>query len=285
MDVVLLAITVVSLIVAAIMSGVAWRLGRDHRAHAAARVAALSAAAMEVDPTVRPSSTPLVEANSEPVAVGESRSPAPWTPVRVSSFSTGPRTAAGAAARPHVVDDLPLAHAIGEGFLGSAVSSSHGAGRQRPLAMAALVLVAVAIGAGSWLFFGGSPSRSHAASAPSDTAPLELVSLRHERQGGRLSVTGLIRNPTAGTAIDALSAIVFLFDQQGAFITSARAGVDFQKLAPGEESPFVIALDAPASVARYRVSFRNDAGVVPHIDRRGEAPLAAQTANPTSTAR
>ena len=63
--------------------------------------------------------------------------------------------------------------------------------------------------------------------------------------------------------------------RNGGFVSSAKAGVDFKRLAPGDESPFVIAVDAPASVARYRVSFRTDAGVVPHVDRRGQDPVAA----------
>jgi hypothetical protein len=87
-------------------------------------------------------------------------------------------------------------------------------------------------------------------------------------------VTGLVRNPAAGTPFSKLTAVVFLFDQQGGLISSARSDIDFVKLAPGDESPFVIAVDAPPTVARYRVSFRNDAGVVPHVDRRGQEPLA-----------
>ena len=61
------------------------------------------------------------------------------------------------------------------------------------------------------------------------------------------------------------------------FLASARANVDFLKLSPGDESPFVIDVEAPANVARYRVSFRNDAGIVPHVDRRGQQPLALST--------
>ena len=53
--------------------------------------------------------------------------------------------------------------------------------------------------------------------------------------------------------------------------------IDFVTLSPGDESPFVSAGDAPASVARYRVSFRTEAGVVPHVDRRGQEPIAQGT--------
>ena len=73
----------------------------------------------------------------------------------------------------------------------------------------------------------------------------------------------------SGKPIERLSAVVFLFDRMGTFVTSSRANVDFLKIGAGDESPFVVSLEAPASVARYRVSFRTDDGIVPHIDRRG----------------
>ena len=54
--------------------------------------------------------------------------------------------------------------------------------------------------------------------------------------------------------------------------------MDFIRIAAGDESPFVVALDAPQNVARYRVSFRTDAGTVPHIDKRGASPVATDDA-------
>ena len=42
----------------------------------------------------------------------------------------------------------------------------------------------------------------------------------------------------------------------------------------GGESPFVVTVPGAADVGRYRVSFRTDDRVVPHIDRR--SPLQAQ---------
>ena len=74
--------------------------------------------------------------------------------------------------------------------------------------------------------------------------------------------------------------MVFLFDRVGTFVASSRAHVDFLKLGAGDESPFVVSLEAPATVARYRVSFRTDDGVVPHIDRRGESPAAMEGEQP-----
>jgi hypothetical protein len=305
MDILLLAVTVISLGVALVMSAAAWRLSREERVRSNARVAALAAAAAapaaapgvavgqaarhdSPESTIRMAPKPVAEPEAEPVAVGESRT-APWSTARVSTFST-PKSVL--APKPHdvVMRDTPAGEVLvreapapatataglGDSFLGSSVTPPPSSGRQRGLAVAAAVLFVVIAGGGYWTIF-AKPGAAGAASpaAASESAPLELVSLRHERRGGRLAVTGLVRNPGAGTAVDKLGAVVFLFDQQGAFITSARADVDFTRLAPGDESPFVVNVDAPATVARYRVSFRTNSGVVPHIDRRGQEPVAA----------
>ena len=127
-----------------------------------------------------------------------------------------------------------------------------------------------------------SEPRGTSAAAVGPNSPLELMSLRHERKNQKLAVSGLVRNPSSGKPVERLSAVVFLFDQQGAFVTSAKIEVDFLKLGAGDESPFVVSLEAPTSVTRYRVSFRTDEGVLPHIDRRGAIPLANEGDQPVS---
>lgn len=308
MEIMLLGVTVISLLVAFITSAAAWRLSRDERARAAARVAALATAAREPETTGRVSmkAAPLVEPTAEPMAVGESRQAAPWASARVSTFAVPARAStlvepqgrpsgSPTAVRPGTGDLLirqPVAEeapwtstTLGEGFLGGAAASSPGSGRQRHLAVAAIFLFAAIIGGGYWTVYGDRSNGLGASARVADASPLELVSLRHERRGTRLAVTGLVRNPLAGSSIEKLAAVVFLFDQQGAFITSARADIDFLELAPGDESPFVISMDAPANVARYRVSFRNNAGIVPHIDRRGQEPIAPNAVSQNSTVR
>ena len=109
-------------------------------------------------------------------------------------------------------------------------------------------------------------------------APLELVSLRHQRQGDALTISGLVRNPVGGQPVRGIAAVAFAFDRQGAFLTSGRAPLDFSQLQAGDESPFAITLPAVSNVARYRVSFRTDAGVVAHVDRRDQ-PVAALRAS------
>jgi hypothetical protein len=63
---------------------------------------------------------------------------------------------------------------------------------------------------------------------------------------------------------------VLLFDGQGTLVTSAKAPLDYVTLSAGAESPFVVRVQAPPSVARYRVSFQADGGTLPHVDRRGD---------------
>lgn len=280
MELLLLIVTVVSLVVAFIMSAAAWRVSRAERARSAARVAALAAAAGESWP-------PRVEAPQE----FETHIPAPEQPhsdaqerrgLRPTAVATSttrpwssPRIATARAVQPRVeIADLPLS-ITGGGFLGSAVAQPPSSGRQRGLAIAAVMLFVVLMTGGYFAIYGGDSSTISASSATA-VSPLELVSLRHERRGTRLAITGLVRNPTGGAPIDKLASVVYLFDQQGKFVTSARADVDFTRLTPGDESPFVVTTDAPDSVSRYRVSFRNDAGVVAHIDRRGDEPIARE---------
>jgi hypothetical protein len=110
------------------------------------------------------------------------------------------------------------------------------------------------------------PAGTAAATAPA-SSPLELVALGHEREDDRLTVRGIVRNPAGGTALTDVTAVVMLFNQQGGFVTSGRAAIH-GALAPGGEAPFTVTVPGAADVGRYRVSFRTNEGVVPHVDRR-----------------
>ena len=156
--------------------------------------------------------------------------------------------------------------------------------RGRPAIKAAVIgamVVTIVVGA----IIGARMSDNAAAStapAPRGTittkaaAPLELMSMRHERQGTTLTVTGLVRNPPQGIAMNGITAVVFAFDRAGAFITSARAALDVSALAPGDQSQFVVNIPNVLDVARYRVTFRSSSGIVRHIDRRSNQVQLAQ---------
>lgn len=288
METALLGITVISLGVALVMSVTAWRLARDEKQRSAARVAALSiAASAPAAPGGGSPGSPAENAigfQARPAGAEKPRARAPWAPAP-QSVESRPRFVAVAAPPP--VPDMPLHSAPvarevshSSGFLGAATEPARdGGGRQRSLAIAAAVLLAVLLGGLGWMM---SAPRGTSAAAVGPNSPLELVSLRHERVKEKLAVSGLVRNPSAGQPVERLSAVVFLFDRQGAFVTSAKADVDFLRIGAGDESPFVVSMEAPATVARYRVSFRTDAGIVPHIDRRGATPLAADGEQPVS---
>jgi hypothetical protein len=98
--------------------------------------------------------------------------------------------------------------------------------------------------------------------------PLELVALSHEREANRLTVRGVVRNPASGSVRDHLIAVVLLFDADGGFITGTRAEVASGRLAPGSQTTFTATVPDAVGVGRYRVSFRSDDRIVPHVDRR-----------------
>jgi hypothetical protein len=51
-------------------------------------------------------------------------------------------------------------------------------------------------------------------------------------------------------------------------VGSGRADVQAPKLDPGGETTFIITVPGVADVERYRVSFRTEDRVVPHLDLR-----------------
>jgi hypothetical protein len=116
------------------------------------------------------------------------------------------------------------------------------------------------------------PAAVDAAAAPAQS--LELLSMRYARAGETLTVSGLVRN-AGGGPVGQLTAVVFAFDKDGGFLASGRAPLEFARLGAGDESPFQVAIPRLADVGRYRVSFRNEAGTVPHIDRRSETLRAS----------
>jgi hypothetical protein len=131
------------------------------------------------------------------------------------------------------------------------------------VAMALMLIVVVAMS-------NGGSDATESAVAAREAAPLELVSMRHARDGEKLTVSGLVRNPRGGSELRRVSAIVFAFDRGGSFVASGRAPLDFVMLEPGDESPFVVTIPGVSEVGRYRVSFRTESGIVRHVDRRAD---------------
>ena len=235
----LLLVTVISIALAAVMGVIAWRIGNEERRRSQSRIAALAAE---------------IHAAADPL------------PLRI------------------VATDLELRPRVA-GPAGTdmfAVAERGEASRRWPAVMAAGVFVVATAVALIIVLSGGSNGTTHASNqavaAPAVSqavaAPLELVALGHERDADRLIVRGVVRNPAAGARVDRLTAVVFLFNRDGGFLTSGRTMIEPSALVPGGESIFVVTIPGAAEVGRYRVSFRTDDRIVPHVDRR--VPIQAQ---------
>jgi hypothetical protein len=61
---------------------------------------------------------------------------------------------------------------------------------------------------------------------------------------------------------------VLLVGPDGDVLATAHAAVPAVRLGPGATTPFVVNVTGVADVARFRLSFRTDARVEPHVDRR-----------------
>jgi hypothetical protein len=84
-----------------------------------------------------------------------------------------------------------------------------------------------------------------------------------------------VRNPSTGTKVEGLTAVISLLDRNGALVSTKDVPLDYRALGPGEEAPFKVAVPDPGSISRYRVSFRAGPEVVPHVDRRTDTKLAS----------
>jgi len=62
--------------------------------------------------------------------------------------------------------------------------------------------------------------------------------------------------------------VVFAFNADGGFVTSARAPLDAGALRSAGEAAFAVSVPDSAAARRYRVSFRSGDRIVPHVDRR-----------------
>jgi multisubunit Na+/H+ antiporter MnhC subunit len=215
----LIITTVISVVVAAVMSVVAWRLANDERRRSEARVSALAADIHGEGPS------PVHVSDS---FFAEEQSRTPGSPLRALT--------------------------IGMVVVGSAI---------------ALVV-----------FASGSPRSSVAAAPPPAAAvpaPLELLTLAHERDGDQLIVRGVVRD-AAATNLAHLVAIVSVFDHKGDLAASGQGLVTgARQVVSGVESTFVVTVPGARDVARYRVAFKSNERIVAHLDRRehggtGELP-------------
>jgi hypothetical protein len=237
----LLLVTLISLVLAVTMSAIAWRVWQEDQRRSAARVATLAADIHDAGGTRR--DAPVFERNL--LLRPGAEMPAGDMFAGPSDTTTGRR--------------LAIVVLIGAIVFGSAATVAvvfgRGAVHESNLA-------------GSNRQSSGAAPTAAATPNPPAAVPLELVALGHERNGDQLTVRGIVRNPRSGTAVNGLTAVVFLFKGDGGFAGSGRVAIGSAALVPGSESTFVVTVPGASDVVRYRVSFRTDDRVVPHVDRR-----------------
>jgi len=284
MESMLLVVTVVSLALGGLMTTVAWRLLRESHGRSAARVEALQVMARDPDgndddddfvPTAaapRALESAVIEEGAaewdfalhDPPALAHEPQPQ-RPPQRIAPPPQVVTHVAHPAVSRQLIEATPL-------FVSAPDRRASG---RRGLALAVIVLVMIAGGGSAyalrtWDVFGAIASAATSKEAP----PLELLSLRHASDSaGNFTVTGLVQNPAGGRALQGVVAVIYLFDQQGRYLTSGKARLDVTAFQAGDESPFVVKIPSAAGVSRYRVGFRlEDGGVVGHVDRRGQVP-------------
>jgi hypothetical protein len=221
-------LTLVSLLVAIVMTAVAWRMSAEERRRSSMRVATLAADIHDGDFDLRSDASD-----------GDGAAPVGDLFTVAQPAQSGTRFATVIACGVIVVGTLATATLL--------------------------------LSSGSRSAKAGTAENRTTPDAQAEAVPLELLALGHDRAGDELTVRGVIRNPSSGVAVDRLTAVVFLFNRDGGFLTSGRASVESPALVPGGESRFVVSVPSAADVGRYRVSFRTDDRVVPHVDRREPA--------------
>jgi len=95
---------------------------------------------------------------------------------------------------------------------------------------------------------------------------LELLDMRHDRNGDQLTVTGTVR--VRGRHSAPVTAVVTGRDAAGRIVSSAHAPLDDASLDVGGESSFQVFVPGGHDVRRYQVRFETPLGPLTHIDRR-----------------
>jgi hypothetical protein len=243
---------------AASLSVIVWRMLRDERRRSEARVVALTTMAAAPAPRT---SAPAPRASTPAPRASHL---APRVPDLELEIRQAPVPAAVMFAEREAAS--PWGHRV-------AVMAGLG------LVVASAILFSLTAGGRTGARRAAAPGAAAATAQPASPAAaagLELLSLRDARQPGSLTITGLVQNPRGGTPLSRVTVTAYAFDDKGAFLASGRAPLDVTALAPGDESPFVVAVPVTEAVARYRIGFRGEDGrVIAHIDKRQMAPVAA----------
>jgi hypothetical protein len=255
MDIALVSVTAMSLSLALAMGIVAWRLIREERRRADARVAAMIA---ELDrtrggPPASPPARPRSRDTPAPVVLD----------TRFGSDGTDDD------ALPQHPPPVPAPPAP---LLGEVPGSSGWGYPILAVVAAGLMVLAVAT-----IVMGPGDDARTATVISEPPTPVELLSLAHAKQGEYLAISGAVRNPADGMEHGRLSVMATVFDEDGTQIGTGQTPLPVRALAPGTETPFTISMPDADRINRYRISFAQDQTRVPHIDRRQMADATPLT--------
>lgn len=292
MDTLLLIVTVISLAAAFVSFLAVRKLKHNDQLRSDARVAALVAAAdalpVHVEPPARRAAAPTTDGTWASVAgewqwnpgtraggrgeVGRDLFQHEVSPDRhKSDVDRGPSRVLLTTSSQKADSKVDTADEP-DSLFGTVRREQPGSGR---FAVAAAVTLIVALGGAMAVFTSTGHEKVAPAARSAHPNPLELVALGHSRDAGSLTINGVVRNPSNGSKLEGLTAVVSLIDGHGGLVSTKDVPLDYRALGPGEEAPFKVTVPDPGSIARYRVSFRAGTDVVPHVDRRTDAKLAS----------
>ena len=299
MDTILATVTVISLSMAFAMGIVTWRLIREERRRADARVAVLMAdlaahgdspaaidwrdnsadlgSTQDCNQPRRPRESDVESAGrtalGAPGVTPHVRMGASAPPRRRSALARGARpTLAEAAVTPPVAAvAAPVWEALSQTALFAPIGGASASLRPFLATVAAAVVVLAAV---SFTMVFGLPGGAPPDPGTSTGAPVELLSLAHVRQGDYLTITGSILNPSDGIERGQLSITAIVFDKDGGVVGTGQTPLPVRVLLPGSETLFTISLPDAERINRYRISFMQGPDGVQHIDRRRPNDLA-----------
>ena len=245
MDGLLIAVTVFSLVLAAVMSAVAWALLRNERKRSAARAEALESLAFASpsrDRRLQTADVPALTARRGVDISGDAETEETDFDLPIRDM---PRKDDRGIAAPWGGD----ARGTARGHeAGDVRTSSPAEEHRQTLARARRHCPRGGRLDSRWpLPFGRRNSRPRSKprapplAKPCGEGPRQLQSLRHAADAqGLFTVTGLVENPREGVERDEVEAVVYLFDDEGKFFASGRAPLEVSRLLPGDQSPFVV---------------------------------------------
>jgi hypothetical protein len=265
-------VAIVSVVIALVMTAIVVSMLRNERRRSDARVEALVRLANAEAPAVVPQARAAVTPSFGGVAVPPKVGAAHPKVVR----ETAPTPADDFVDEAFELDLQPAVAGVG-GLFAEPEQSSPWMRRLGIAAAVALAAAVVGFTASAFTRTGTTePTTTSVASTSGDGPTLELLTLSYEQKDGTLTINGMVQNPKASTAMaTGVEVTALVFGSDGNVVASGKAPLDFSRLRPGDESPFVVRVPVTGNIARYRIGFRgNDGRVIAHIDRRSAGPLA-----------